>query len=95
MVGFIIKAKIIIIGYEQLKRSKSNLQFILLSEDALEKNKVRIMNEFQHYPIIQKFTSVEIQNYFTIKSAKVIGFKKSGLSGSVYKELKNWRVNGF
>jgi hypothetical protein len=35
----------------------------------------------------------ELEKFFGIKGAKVIGFKKSGLAQSLYAELKAHRIN--
>ena len=45
------------------------------------------------YPVVQHYTSAELEQYFGVKGAKVIGFQKSGLAQSVYAELKQHRLN--
>ena len=45
------------------------------------------------YPVVQHYSSAELEQFFGVKGAKVIGFEKSGLAQSIYTELKQHRLN--
>jgi hypothetical protein len=52
-----------------------------------------VLSDFAHYPVVQHFTSQELEKFFGLKGTKVVGFQKSGLAQSVYAELKQHRLN--
>jgi hypothetical protein len=90
---FVLKARILLIGRDTLRRSKSKLHFVLLTTDLSEGSRAEILKDFTHYPIVQKYTSAELDTFFGIKGAKVIGFAKSHLAQSIYAEMKDARIN--
>ena len=90
---FVLKARILLIGRDTLRRSKSKLHFVLVTTDLSEGSRAEILADFSHYPIVQKYTSTELDTFFGIKGAKVIGFAKSQLAQSIYAEMKEARVN--
>jgi len=90
---FVVRAKKLLVGREILERSKRNLQCILIASDISENSKEQILRAFKDYPILQKFTSVEFENFFGVRNAKVLGFQKSSLAKSIYAELKECRLN--
>ena len=90
---FVLRARALLIGRETLTRSKSQLQFVLMTRDISENSRAEVLADFTHYPVVQCFTAPDLEKFFNIRGAKVIGFKKSGLSKSLYAELKDWRVN--
>jgi hypothetical protein len=90
---FVLKARILLIGRDTLRRSKSKLHFVLITTDLSEGSRVEILKDFAHYPIVQKYTSAELDTFFGIKGAKVIGFAKSNLAQSIYAEMKESRIN--
>lgn len=90
---FVLKSRILIVGRDALRRSKGKLHFVLLTIDISERSRAEMLADFSHYPVVQAFTSAELQQFFGIKGAKVVGFAKSSLAQSIYKELKNLRLN--
>jgi hypothetical protein len=90
---FVLKARILLIGRDTLRRSKSKLHFVLITTDLSEGSRAEILKDFAHYPIVQKYTSTELNTFFGIKGAKVIGFAKSNLAQSIYAEMKESRIN--
>jgi hypothetical protein len=90
---FVLKARALIIGRDMLSRSKSKLHFVLITTDISETSREEILSEFKHYPVIQHYTPVDLEKFFGIKGAKVVGFAKSGLAKSIYAELKQHRIN--
>ena len=90
---FVIKSRALLIGRDTLRRSKSKLHFVLITTDISEGSRKEILTDFSHYPVVQKYTAAELEKFFGIKGAKVIGFSKSGLAQSIYAEMKESRIN--
>jgi len=90
---FVLKSRNLIVGRDTLRRSKSKLHFILITSDISAGSRAEILSDFSHYPIVQKYTSEELERFFRIQGAKVIGFAKSGLAQSIYAEMKEHRIN--
>jgi ribosomal protein L7Ae-like RNA K-turn-binding protein len=91
--SFVLRSRILMVGRDTLARSKSKLHFVLITRDISETSRAEILSDFAHYPVVQHYTSEELQRFFGIKRAKVIGFEKSGLARSLYAELKEHRIN--
>jgi len=90
---FVLKSRALLIGRDTLRRSKGKLHFVLITTDISEGSREEILADFSHYPVVQKYTSAELDGFFGIKGAKVIGFIKSGLAQSIYAEMKEHRIN--
>ena len=90
---FVLRSRILILGRETLARSKGKLHFVLITNDLTAGSREEILKTFMHYPVVQHYTSEDLEKFFGIKGAKVVGFQKSGLAQSVYAELKEWRIN--
>jgi hypothetical protein len=90
---FVLRSRILMVGRETLGRSKSKLHFVLITLDISEQSRAEVLSEFAHYPVVQLYTSAELEQFFGVKGTKVIGFQKSGLAQSIYAELKQHRLN--
>ena len=90
---FVSRARILIIGRDNLRRSKGKLHFVLITRDLSENSRAEILKDFGHYPLVQHYTPEELENFFGVKKTKVVGFQKSGLAQSIYAELKQHRIN--
>ena len=90
---FVLRSRNLLVGRETLQRSKSKLHFVLLTCDLSDNSRAAILSDFEHYPVVQHYTSEDLEKFFGIKGAKVIGFQKSGLAQSIYAELKQHRIN--
>ena len=90
---FVLRSRNLIVGRDTLLRSKSKLHFVLITTDLSENSRAEILSEFSHYPIVQHYTSEDLEKHFRIQATKVIGFEKSGLAQSIYAELKQHRIN--
>ena len=90
---FVLRARILLVGRETLLRSKSKLHFVLITDDLSEQSRKEILSEFAHYPIVQRYTSAELEQFFGLKGTKVLAFAKSGLAQSIYAEMKEHRIN--
>jgi hypothetical protein len=91
--SFVLRSRILIVGRDKLARSKSRLHFVLITRDISENSRAEILSNFAHYPVVQHYTAEEIEKFFDIRGAKVVGFEKSGLAQSIYAELKEHRIN--
>ncbi len=90
---FVLRARILLVGRETMLRSKSKLHFVLVTVDLSEQSRKEILSEFVHYPVVQRYTSAELEQLFGLKGTKVLGFAKSGLAQSIYAEMKEHRIN--
>ena len=90
---FVLRAGILLVGRDVLARSKSKLQFLLIATDLSENSRKQILQEFAHYPIVQRYSSEQIEQFFKLKGTKVLGFAKTGLAKSIYAEVKEHRIN--
>jgi hypothetical protein len=90
---FVLKSRTLLVGRDTLRRSKSKLHFVLITTDISEGSRAEILSNFSHYPVVQKYTSAELETFFGVKGAKVVGFAKSGLAQSIYAEMKEQRIN--
>jgi ribosomal protein L7Ae-like RNA K-turn-binding protein len=90
---FVLRSRNLIVGRDTLARSKSKLHFVLITSDLSETSRGQILQEFSHYPVVQRYSSEDLGKLFGIKGAKVVGFQKSGIAKSLYAELKEYRIN--
>jgi hypothetical protein len=90
---FALRARILVVGRETLLRSKSRLHFVLITHDLSEQSRKAVLSEFGHYPVVQRYTTAELDQFFRLKGTKVLGFAKSGLAQSIYAEMKEHRLN--
>ena len=90
---FVLRSRNLLIGRETLRRNKSRLHFVLITSDLSEESRAQVLSDFTHYPVVQFYTSAELEKFFGLKGTKVIGFGKSGLAQSIYAELKQHRLN--
>lgn len=88
-----LKSRGLIIGRETLARSKGRLHFVLITDDISANSREQILKDFMHYPVVQHYSTADLENFFQVRGAKVIGFTKSGLAQSIYAELKPHRIN--
>jgi hypothetical protein len=90
---FVLRSQILIVGGQNLSRSKSKLHFVLITSDLSESSREAILRDFVHYPVIQRYTSADLEQFFRLRGTKVIGFQKSDLAQSIYAEMKEFRIN--
>jgi hypothetical protein len=90
---FVLRSRNLIVGHDTLVRSKRKLHFVLVTTDLADTSRDKVIAEFSHYPVVQRYTAADLEGFFAIKGAKVIGFRKSGLAQSLYAELREYRIN--
>ncbi len=88
-----VQSRLLLIGREALRRSKSHLHFVLIATDIIANHREEVLADFKHYPVVQHFTAADFERLFKIKGAKAVGFAKSELAKSIYAELKAYRIN--
>lgn len=88
-----LRARLLLVGRENIRRSMSKLHFVLLTRDISDNSREEMMKTFKHYPVVQHYTSAELEQFFALKGTKVVGFAKSALAQSIYAELKPHRIN--
>jgi hypothetical protein len=89
----VLRSRILIVGRENIRRSKSKLHFVLITRDISENSREEMLKTFVHYPVVQHYMSSDLEQFFALKGAKVIGFAKSTLAQTLYAELKPHRLN--
>ena len=90
---FVLRSRNLLVGRDTLARSKNRLHFVLITHDLSEQSRAEVLSDFSHYPVVQHYTSEELDQFFQLKGTKMIGFQKSGLAQSIYAELKQYRLN--
>jgi hypothetical protein len=90
---FVLRARILLVGRHVLKSAKGKLHFILITTDISPGSRSKILEEFTHYPVVQYYTSADLEKHFGLRGTKLVGFSKSGLAQSIYAELKAHRLN--
>jgi hypothetical protein len=93
MFSYVLRAKILLIGRDALRRNKGRLHFVLIATDILPAHREEVLRDLKHYPVVQHYTAAELENFFEFKGAKAIGFTKSSLAQSIYAGLKQYRLN--
>src|SRR5262249_18074624 len=78
---------------DTLRRSKGRLHFVLITHDLSENSREQILKDFAHYPVVQHYSEADLEKFFKLRGTKVIGFTKSNLAQSIYRELKSRRIN--
>jgi hypothetical protein len=91
--ALVVQSKLLLIGREALRRSKSRLHFVLIATDIIANHREEVLVDFKHYPVVQHYPAAEFERLFKIKGAKAVGFAKSELAKSIYAELKTYRIN--
>jgi hypothetical protein len=71
---------------------RNRLQFVLVSTDLSENSQKEVRHHFSHVPILQCFTSAQLEAMFQFKAAKVLGFRKSSLARAVMREMKTFQI---
>lgn len=90
---FVLRSRILLVGRDTLRRSRGKLQFVVLTTDLSEGSREQMLKDFAHYPVLQHYTSADLERHFGVRGTKVVGFAKSPLAQSIYAELKVHRIN--
>jgi hypothetical protein len=90
---FVLRARKLIVGRENLFRKKGRLHFVLITTDISDNSREEILKGFSDYPVVQRYASADLERLFAVHNTKVVGFEKSTLSASIYQGLREARIN--
>lgn len=90
---FVLRARVLFVGQWAVLHSKSRLQFVLITKDISDRGRLEALRKLKHYPVVQCLRSADIARHFGLRGVKLLGFRKSGLSKSLYAEWKQHRIN--
>lgn len=93
MFPFVLRARILVVGRDALRRRKARLQFVLVTTDLSENSRKEVLRDFQACPVVERYTSGQLEELLKLRRTKVIGFLKSDLARSLYAEVKTQRLN--
>lgn len=85
---FALRARVVVVGENLLNKLRKKLHFILVTRDLSEKRLSEMLRSYKEIPILQVYEAKNIEEHFGFKNTKVLGFKKSSLAVSIYRELK-------
>ena len=86
---FALRARVVVVGEALLNKLRKKLHFILVTHDLSEKRLSEMLRSYKGTPILQIYETEHIEEHFGFKNTKVLGFKKSSLAVSIYRELKD------
>lgn len=92
LLPFVLRAKLLVVGRERLRRSRNRLQFIWITTDLSENSYREILRDFAGRPVVQAARSSELEEWFGLHNAKVVGLSKSSLAREVLRLLGPWVV---
>jgi hypothetical protein len=91
--GFAVRARILLVGRDNIARARGRLHFVLVTEDLSANSRDEILEDFRHYPVVACYTSADLEKLLGVRNTKVVGFRKSTLAQSIYLALKEHRIH--
>jgi hypothetical protein len=79
---------VIVPGGDSVARLTRKLEFVLIATDLAARSRSELEHKLGEVPYFICYTSAELQQFFSIPGAKVLGFKKSDIARSIRRELK-------
>ncbi len=89
---FALRAAILVPGREALRRRRKKLLFVLVTTDLSENSRADLLRDFGDLPLVEHYTAADVETFFRLRNTKVLGFKKSALAASIFRELKMFRL---
>jgi hypothetical protein len=89
---FARRARIVIVGRPVLYRQRHHLHFLLVTTDLSATSLRELCGDYPELPIVQHYTSADLERFFGLRHTKVVGFRKSSLAVNIYRELKAYRL---
>ncbi|MCB9756756.1 MAG: hypothetical protein H6713_43110, partial [Myxococcales bacterium] len=89
---FARRARVVVSGRAALRANLRRLHFVLIAEGMSEVGRASVEEEFGHVPVVQKHAADELGELLGCPGARVVGFLKSEIARSIYRELKAHRV---
>lgn len=90
---FVLRSRQLVVGRPNLMRQSKHLEFILITDDLSENSRQEILQNFA-CPVVQRYTSAELEVFFHVRGTKVVGFLKSALTSEISRLLKSGRISG-
>jgi hypothetical protein len=85
---FAVRARVIVPGGDSVDRLARKLEFVLIATDLAPRSREELQSKLREVPNFGGYTSAELQQFFGIPGAKVLGFKKSDIARSIRRELQ-------
>jgi len=89
---FAVRSRIVVPGRAAMARQQRKLLFILITTDLSAKSREQMQRDFAPLPVVEHYTSAEVETFFHFRGAKVLGFLRSALAQALLKELKPFRL---
>lgn len=86
---FVRRARLAVAGEPLLLKLRKHLHFLLVTEDLSPKRLEHVLRRFEGVPVLQYMDVKDVEAHFDFRNTKMVGFKKSALAASVYRELKH------
>ena len=91
LASFARRAHLFVTGREKLHRSARGLAFVLITEDISENSRREVLERIA-CPVYQALTAADVEALFGLDNAKIVGFRKNGLSDNLAKHLQPFLV---
>ena len=89
---FALRARLLVVGREALHHMRRKLAFVLVAETVRPESLAEIRADYADLPVVKRYTPEDFERWFSVPGAKVLGFRKSSLSNSLLRELKEFRL---
>ena len=89
---FAIKARLLVVGRQRLQHDRKKLQFLLLTTDISENSRREMLKGVAPLPVVQHYTSAEVEKLLQLKGTKVLGFRQSPLSRTIFEGLQEFVI---
>lgn len=88
---FAVRSGMAIIGRQRLMQVRKHLCFVLFTEDLTENSMRKMASQFD-CPIVQHYKMDDIEQIFGFRGTKIVGFRKSTIATSLYREIKEYKI---
>ena len=73
MFPFVLRSRGFLIGKHVIARSKSRLHFVLVTTTFPPASLQAVLSDFANYPVVQHFTSADLEKHFPVKDLRIVG----------------------
>ncbi len=80
-------------GRERIYREQKRLLFVLVCTDLSGNSRREIAQRVTQIPVLERYSSAEIEQLAHLPNTKIIGFKKSPISQRIFSLLKSTDQN--
>ena len=86
------RAGVVHTGRHRLSRLSRKLRFILVTQDISANSRREILALSAGVPVVQLLGSADIEELFGMRGTKVVGFVNSSIADSLYRLVKDARI---